>query len=81
MVANNREIMNNIKMECAWCGQLPPSWFTIDHIIPRSEGGNDDPKNLQYLCSNCHFNGKNKGYTKGQFLQKLFMKGISEQTA
>jgi len=26
----------------------------IDHIIPRSAGGTDDPANLQPLCRQCH---------------------------
>lgn len=26
----------------------------IDHIIPRSRGGIDDPNNLQGMCHTCH---------------------------
>lgn len=26
----------------------------VDHIIPREQGGTDDPTNLQSLCSPCH---------------------------
>jgi hypothetical protein len=27
---------------------------TVDHILPKSEGGSDDPANLQSLCKPCH---------------------------
>lgn len=26
----------------------------VDHIIPRRQGGTDDPANLQSLCHSCH---------------------------
>lgn len=26
----------------------------VDHIIPKSQGGTDDPSNLQALCRLCH---------------------------
>lgn len=26
----------------------------VDHIVPRSAGGSDDPSNLQALCVTCH---------------------------
>lgn len=26
----------------------------VDHIIPRSAGGTDDPENLQGICHRCH---------------------------
>jgi len=34
--------------------------FHVDHIIPRCEGGTNDPKNLQALCITCH--GKKTAY-------------------
>jgi 5-methylcytosine-specific restriction endonuclease McrA len=33
---------------------LKRSEFHVDHIIPRSQGGTNDPKNLQALCITCH---------------------------
>lgn len=38
---------------CQKCG----TWrarLQRDHIIPKFEGGSDDPSNFQYLCANCH---------------------------
>ncbi len=26
----------------------------VDHIIPRNEGGTDDPSNLEVICARCH---------------------------
>ena len=34
---------------CAWVGCREP-WQQVDHIVPRSAGGTDDPENLQGLC-------------------------------
>lgn len=40
---------------CAGCGwELPEHSLTIDHIVPKSKGGTDDPANLQLLCSSCN---------------------------
>lgn len=36
---------------CAACG-MPGD--TVDHVVPRSAGGDDDPSNLQTLCRRCH---------------------------
>lgn len=39
---------------CALCGSPWASGFHLDHIIPRSKGGTDDPSNLQWLDRACH---------------------------
>ena len=36
---------------CCPCGALATE---VDHITPRSQGGTDDPENLQALCKPCH---------------------------
>jgi 5-methylcytosine-specific restriction endonuclease McrA len=36
---------------CALCGG---SGDEVDHVVPRSEGGTDDPDNLRVLCAPCH---------------------------
>jgi 5-methylcytosine-specific restriction endonuclease McrA len=38
---------------CAYCGD-EPNFLTIDHIVPRSQGGTNDPDNLLPACKNCN---------------------------
>lgn len=38
--------------KCAYCGYTRN--LTIDHIIPKSKGGTDHPRNLQCLCRRCN---------------------------
>jgi len=40
------------KSFCILCGSLEN--LEIDHIIPLMKGGNNDKKNIQILCANCH---------------------------
>lgn len=40
--------------DCRICGQPGKSNDHADHIKPRSQGGSDDPSNLQRLCARCH---------------------------
>lgn len=34
--------------------------LSVDHRIPKSEGGTDDPENLQILCRSCNSRKKNR---------------------
>jgi HNH endonuclease len=40
--------------QCVRCGQADARLLDRDHIVPRAEGGSDEPSNLQWLCCNCH---------------------------
>ncbi len=43
---------------CSCCGadlSPRPGWLVeVHHVLPRSMGGGDDPRNLKTLCSDCH---------------------------
>jgi 5-methylcytosine-specific restriction protein A len=36
---------------CCVCGNEATE---VDHIIPKAQGGTDDPDNLQSICRRCH---------------------------
>ena len=38
---------------CNRCGTFR-RWLHGHHIVPRSEGGSDDPSNIEHICANCH---------------------------
>lgn len=44
---------------CAYCGDMP-NFLTIDHVIPRSQGGTNDLSNLLPACVDCN---QSKGST------------------
>ena len=59
--------------KCNGCEVLLPFRnLTIDHIIPRSRGGTDDPDNLQLLCAQCNS-------TKGNRTQEYLIQSLREQ--
>ncbi|MFO7092346.1 RNA-dependent DNA polymerase [Arthrospira platensis PCC 7345] len=50
------KLLKKQKGKCTWCGQFftPSDIIEIDHIVPRSQGGKDEYKNLQLLHRHCH---------------------------
>lgn len=52
------DVMKRDNYKCKLCGASPATdpkvTLHIDHIIPRSKGGETTPKNLQTLCSECN---------------------------
>lgn len=36
------------------CGNCGAPGHSVDHIVPRSQGGTSDKSNLQLLCERCH---------------------------
>lgn len=49
---------------CAYCYRLlRPVDVTIDHVIPWSEGGSEDPSNLAAACRECNADKGNLSVT------------------
>jgi 5-methylcytosine-specific restriction endonuclease McrA len=46
------KILQRDQYVCQYCGQ---DATTVDHIIPRSKGGNDLPDNLIAECYRCNY--------------------------
>ena len=52
---------------CGGCHMdFPFKLYEVDHIVPQSKGGTDDPKNLQLLCGHCN---KTKGSQSQAYLK------------
>jgi len=47
-----RAIRRNNIGKCVACGKSGP--LEVDHILPKSRGGSDNIKNLQFLCRTCN---------------------------
>ena len=61
--------------KCNGCEVLFPFRnMTIDHIVPRSRGGTDDPDNLQLLCAACNSTKGNR--TQGELITSLREQGV-----
>ena len=40
---------------CSYCGkQIPQGRLHVDHVTPKSQGGDSDPGNLRVSCKNCN---------------------------
>ena len=66
-VVNKRNVPNSLrlsiferdKFKCVYCGLSAKDGavLNVDHILPMSKGGSNEPNNLQTLCRACN-NGK-----------------------
>lgn len=49
------EVFKRDSFQCQYCGRTPPSVIlTIDHIIPRADGGPDTTANYITACADCN---------------------------
>lgn len=49
------QVLAAARGRCALCGTTSAERrIEVDHIIPRSKGGTNDPSNLQALCDECN---------------------------
>lgn len=52
------KVLQRDRFRCVACGNSPvhdaQCQLQVDHIVPRAEGGGDDPANLRSLCASCN---------------------------
>lgn len=54
------EVLARCNFACYYCGALPNyRALEVDHVIPRSHGGTDDPWNLVASCQPCNIGKSN----------------------
>jgi|MDTD01.2.fsa_nt_gb 5-methylcytosine-specific restriction endonuclease McrA len=67
---NRRNLFARDRNHCQYCGShFPTSELSIDHVIPKSQGGRDTWENLVCACIRC--NAKKGGRTPKQAHMKL----------
>ena len=54
------EVFKRDKFRCVYCGATPPdAVLHIDHVVPVSDGGSNDPLNLVTACAGCNLGKSN----------------------
>lgn len=49
------EVLRRDNHTCRYCGATAPdAEITVDHVVPKSLGGGDDPSNLVAACRDCN---------------------------
>ncbi|MEM1165300.1 MAG: HNH endonuclease [Planctomycetota bacterium] len=70
---NRRNLFARDRNQCQYCGNhFPTSELSIDHVVPRSQGGPDSWENLVCSCVRC--NSRKGGRTPEQARMKLIRK-------
>ena len=55
-----RDILKACNGICTHCGKKITDDFTVEHVIPLSKGGSNDPENLVALCETCNTEKSNQ---------------------
>ena len=72
---NRRNLFARDKNICQYCGDwFPTSELSIDHVLPRTQGGGDSWENLVCSCVRC--NARKGGRTPDQAHMKLIRKPV-----
>lgn len=67
---NRRNLFARDRNQCQYCGKtFPTSELSIDHVLPRSQGGQDTWENLVCSCVKC--NARKGGRTPSEAHMKL----------
>lgn len=52
---SRRNILLRDRNQCMYCGKKPgPQYLTLDHVVPKSKGGQNSWGNLVACCSKCN---------------------------
>jgi len=63
-----KQILKECGNQCCYCGGVfDRADLEIDHMLPRSRGGLNEPQNLVAACSLC--NSRKRTKTPGEFLR------------
>ena len=72
---NRRNLMARDRNRCQYCGHIfPTSELSLDHVMPRSQGGGDSWENLVCACVTC--NARKGGRTPIQASMRLIRKPV-----
>jgi len=72
---NRRNLFARDRNQCQYCGRnFPTSELSIDHVVPRAQGGRDTWDNLVCACVRC--NAKKGGRTPEQARIELIRKPV-----
>jgi len=72
---NRRNLFARDRNQCQYCGQhFPTAELTLDHVVPRTQGGGDTWENLVCACVPC--NARKGGRTPDQARVRLIRKPV-----
>lgn len=69
IVLSRRNIMKRDRHTCQYCGTK--SDLTLDHVMPRSRGGEDSWENLVTACNHCNVRKGNRTPDEADMLLKV----------
>lgn len=76
------EIFKRDRFTCQYCGRTPPNVLLhVDHIVPRKEGGSDDPENLRTACQDCNLGKGAQPLQAGLMRPVISAEDLAERTA
>lgn len=75
------EILKRDGFRCRYCGSTPLAGpLHVDHVVPSSKGGTDDPENLLTACSTCNLGKSNVKLDESRLRKTMSADDLREQT-
>jgi 5-methylcytosine-specific restriction endonuclease McrA len=75
---NKKNILKRDGYTCQYCGRNSGERMTIDHVIPKSQGGRTVWENVVSACRACNLKKGNKGLTEaGMYLRRKPVRPLS----